>query len=119
MIEREESHTELGTIKVHKNVVASIASIAALEIEGVKKVGGSFKSALLEIIGKKAGSAVKVEFDNNLEVRIVIPLVVKYGFNVPDIANRVQENVRNALEKMTNLVLKDININVQSIEKGE
>ncbi len=119
MMQKEETHTELGTIKVHKNVIASIASIAALEIDGVKKVGGDFKSALLEIIGKKSGSTVKVEFDNNLEVRIIIPLVVKYGFNVPDIASRVQENVRNALEKMTNLVLKDININVQSIEKGE
>jgi len=119
MINREESHTELGTIKVHKNAIASIASIAALEIDGVKKVGGDLKSALLEMIGRKSESAVKVELDNNLEARIVIPLVVKYGFNIPDIASRVQENVRNALEKMTNLVLKDININIQSIEKGE
>lgn len=117
MQRKEESRTELGTIRIHKNVIASIASLAATEIEGVKRIGGDFKSGLLELIGKKIPIAIKVEIDKNEEVKIEIPLVIKYGFNIPDIANRVQENIRCALEKMTNLSVKDININIQSIEK--
>ena len=35
-MQREESRTDLGAIRIHKNVIASIASIAAIEIEGVK-----------------------------------------------------------------------------------
>ena len=116
---REESRTDLGTIKIHKNVIASIASLAATEIQGVKRVGGDLKSGFLELIGKKTSIAIKVEIDKNEEVRITVPLVIKYGFNIPDIANKVQENVRNALEKMTNLLIKDININVQGIERGQ
>ncbi len=115
---REETRTDLGAIKIHKNVIASIASLAAGEIEGVKRIGGDFTSGLLELVGKKNLSAVKVEIDKNEEVRIDVPLVIKYGFNIPDIANRVQESVRNALEKMTSLSIKDINISVQSIERG-
>lgn len=115
---KEESHTDLGTIRIHKNVIASIASLAATEIEGVKRVGGDFKSGLLELIGKKSSMAIKVEIDKNDEVEIEIPLVIKYGFNIPDIASKVQENVRNALEKMTYMLIKDININVQGIEKA-
>lgn len=114
---KEESRTDLGTIKIHKNVIASIASLAAGEIEGVKRIGGDFKSGVLELISKKAAIAIKVEIDKNEEVRVTIPLVIKYGYNIPDIANRVQENVRNALEKMTNLLIRDINVNVQGIEK--
>ena len=114
---KEESRTDLGTIKIHKNVIASIASLAAGEIEGVKRIGGDFKSGVLGLISKKASIAIKVEIDKNEEVRVVIPLVIKYGYNIPDIANRVQENVRNALEKMTNLSIRDINVNVQAIEK--
>lgn len=114
---RDESHTDLGTIRIHKNVIASIASLAAVEIEGIKRVGGDFKSGLLELIGKKYLSAIKVEINKNEEVSLKIPLVIKYGFNIPDIASKVQENVRNALEKMTNLSVRDININVQGIEK--
>lgn len=115
---KDESRTDLGTIKIHKNVIASIAALAAIEIEGVKRIGGDFKSGLLELIGNKAPLAINVEINKNEEVRLSVPLVVKYGFNVPDIANRVQENVRNSLEKMTSLSIKEININVQSIEKG-
>jgi len=117
MMRNEESRTDLGIIRIHKNVVASIASIAAMEIEGVKRVGGDFKSGILEFIGKKALAVINVEIDKNDEVKLEIPIVIKYGFNIPEIANKIQENVRNALEKMTNLSIKDININVQSIER--
>lgn len=115
---KEESRTELGTIRIHKNVISSIASLAATEIEGVKRIRGDFTSGLLELIGKKSPVAIKVEIDKNEEVKIEIPLIIKYGFNIPDIANKVQENIRNALDKMTNLSIKDININVQGIERG-
>lgn len=115
---RDESRTDLGTIRIHKKVIASISSLAAVEIEGVKRVGGDFKSGLLELIGKKFLSAINVEISKNGEVGLEIPLVIKYGYNIPDIANKVQENVRNSLEKMTNLSIKNIDINVQGIERG-
>ena len=115
---KDESQTDLGNIKIHKNVIASIASIAAVEIEGVKRIGGDFRSGILELIGKKALMAIKVDIDKNDEMRLEVPLVIKYGFNIPDIANKAQENIRNALEKMTNLSIKYININVQAIERG-
>lgn len=114
---KEESRTDLGTIRIHKNVIASIAAIAAMEIAGVKRVRSGFRGGILELIGKKPLTAIKVEIDKNEEVGVGIPLIIKYGFNIPDIANRVQENVRGALEKMTNLSIKDVNINVAGIEK--
>jgi len=43
--------------------------------------------------------------------------VIKFGHNIPDVANKVQENVRVALEKMTNISVKDIDITIQAIEK--
>mgnify|MGYP001179480937 CR=1 FL=1 len=115
---REETRTDLGSIKIHKNVIASIAGLAALEIEGVKRVGGNFKSGLMELVGKKSLASIGVEISKNEEVKVDIPLVIKYGFNIPDVAARVQEKVRQGLEKMTNLLIKDINVSVQGIERG-
>jgi uncharacterized alkaline shock family protein YloU len=114
---KEGTQTDLGTVRIHKNVIASISVIAAAEIEGVKRVGGDFKSGILELINRKSQPAIKVTIDKNDEVWIDCPLIIKYGFNVPDVANRVQENIRSALEKMTSLAVKDININVQGIER--
>lgn len=114
----EESKTDLGVIKIHKKVIASIASLASMEVEGAKRVGGDLKSSIFELFGKKNQSSIKVDIDKNGEVRLEIPLVIKYGFNLPEVANKVQQNVHNALEKMTNLTIKDIDINVQGIERS-
>jgi len=114
----EETQTDLGTIRIHKNVIASVGALAAVEIEGVKRVGGNLKSGLLEFIGQKNLSAIGVEINKNEEVKVNIPLIIKYGYNIPDVCNRVQENVRNSLEKMTNLLIRDINVSVQGIERG-
>lgn len=115
---REESRTDFGAVRIHRNVIASIAAIAAVEIEGVKRIGSDFKSGIMELIGKKSLAAIKVEFDKNEEIKVEIPIIIKYGFNIPSVAGKIQENVRNALEKMTNLSIKDININIQGIERG-
>ncbi|MDD5156408.1 MAG: Asp23/Gls24 family envelope stress response protein [Candidatus Omnitrophica bacterium] len=115
----EDSYTDLGNIKIHKDAVASITSLAATEIEGVKRTGTDFKSGFLELIGKKSLSAIKVEFDKNGEVRIEVPLIIKYGYNIPEVASKVQENIRRNIEKMTSLSIRDININVQAIERGQ
>lgn len=115
---KEESRTDFGIIRIHDNVIASIAAVAATEIEGVKAIGSNFRIGILEFLEKKSVSAIKVEKDKNAEITILIPLIIKYGFNIPEIANRVQESVRNALEKMTNLSIKDINVSVQGVERG-
>ena len=115
---REESRTDLGLIRIHKNAVAQVASLATLDIDGVKRIGGSFKTTIMELFGGKTSNAIKVEFIKNEEVKIEIPLFIKYGFNIPETAGKIQENVRQALERMTSLSIKDININVQGIERG-
>lgn len=115
---KEETKTDLGTIKIHKNVIAAVAAIAAVEIDGVKRIGGDLKSGIMALIGKRAFVAINVEINKNDELKVEIPLIIKYGFNIPLVASKVQENVRNSLERMTNLSLKDINVNVHGIERG-
>ena len=118
---RDDAGTDLGKIKIHRNVIASITSIAALQTEGVKAIGKSLSFKFRELLEKKEGpgyGSVRVELDKNGEVGVEIPLVIKYGYNIPDVAAKVQENVRSSLEKMTSLAIKDINVNVQGIEKS-
>lgn len=117
-MQREESRTDQGIIRIHDNVIASIASVAATEVEGVKAIGRSLGAGILELIDKKNLHAIKVEKDKNGDITVQVPLIIKYGFNIPEVANKVQQNVSDALEKMTNLSIKDINVNVQGIERG-
>ncbi len=117
MRKNEGSRTDLGAIRIHKDVIASIASLAALEIEGVKKIGGDLKASIYELLGKKQQRGISVEIDRNDEVKLNVPVVIRYGYNITEIARNVQENIQQSLEKMTNLTIKEINVNVQRIEK--
>lgn len=112
-----DSKIDLGAVKIHKNVIASIASIAALENEGVKKIAAAETFDMGVLLGLKRSKGIKVEFGKQDEMRLEIPLIVKYGYNIPEIAEGVQENVRQALEKMLDKSPRDIRINIQGIEK--
>lgn len=114
---REESDNDLGPVLIHNKVIAQIAAIAATEIQSVKRIGSSFKSKLFEIFGKDA-PAIKVSVDKNSQVSIEIPLIVRYGYSIDETALKVQENVRLALEKMSSLSIKNINILVRGVERG-
>ena len=118
MSSQEESRSDLGSIRVHKNAIASIASIAAIDVQGVSRISRSLKSKISQFIGDKNQTDVKVDINKNEEVVVIIPLFIKYGFNLPEVADKVQENVRVALEKMTSLSVKDVNVNIVGIERG-
>ncbi len=110
---------ELGAVKIHKNVIASISSIAALEIEGVTRIGKSSPACgIIELFGFKSIGVIKVEFNKNGEIRLVVPLVIKYGCHIPDLAEKVQDNIRHALEKMLDKSPRDIHISILGVEKG-
>ncbi len=116
---KDSTITDLGKIRIHKKVIASIASIATCEINGVERIGGDLKSGLYDLIGKKGNSAgITVEFDKNDDVIINVPVIIKYGHNLPDVAAKIQENIRISIEKMTDLTIKDIDVDIQSVEKN-
>lgn len=114
----EEEKTDFGVIKIHNNVIASIAYLAALEIDGVARVCDDVRSTLYQLLGKKTKSgAIDVRSEKGDGISIIIPIIVKYDFNIPDVALKVQERVKSCVEETTNLSLKDILVKVKGVEK--
>lgn len=116
----EESRNDIGMVRIHDNVIASIAALAAQEIEGVVGIDKNARSQFLELVARHKGAraSIKVIKDKRGDITVTLPVVVRYGFNIPEVAVRVQENVRSSLEKMTSLSIRDINVNIQGIERG-
>jgi uncharacterized alkaline shock family protein YloU len=96
-----------GQIKISNEVIATIANIAALEIEGVETTS-TFADKLLKNNGVKI---LMEEEDVNLELAIT----VDFGLSIHDTALKVQENVKNTVETMTGLKVSQVNIHVQGI----
>lgn len=108
-----------GTVSFATDVVATIAGLAATEVEGVASMVGAQSGGFAEIF--KRGQAtrsltkgVRVELnDNTVEVHLTI--VVDYGTPVPDVAKSIQENVKKAIENMSGLEVTAVNVHVQGV----
>ena len=57
---------------------------------------------------------MKVEVGSE-ECACDITIVVKYGYRIQAVAQKVQEEIKNAIETMTGLRVVEVNVNVNSI----
>jgi uncharacterized alkaline shock family protein YloU len=113
-----DGKTELGQIKIHNNVMASVAFIAANEVEGVARVCEDARSRILQWIGKRTMTgAIDVRQEKGEVVNIIIPLIVKYGYNIPEVASKVQERVRATVEETTDVALREVVIKIKGVER--
>lgn len=111
-----ELEDNLGQIVVEDEVVAVIAGLAAMEVEGVASMAGNATKDIISKLGKKTLSkGVSVDILEGVAT-VAITLNLKYGYNIMDISGRVQEKVKVAVENMTGLTVADVNVRVAGIE---
>ena len=104
-----------GNVKIADDVVAAIGSIAATEVEGVVSMAGNIGNELASKMGVKSlAKGVKVEV-NGKNVKADITLIVKYGYSIPAISQKVQDKVKSTIESMTGLNVTDVNIRVAGV----
>lgn len=107
--------SEMGTIRIADEVVATIAGLAAVDVEGVAAMSGSFTSGLTEILGRKnLSKGVKVEV-GDAEVTVDVSIIVEFGFPIPVVGRNVQSAVKTAVETMTGLKATAINVHVAGV----
>lgn len=107
--------TEMGDIKISEEVVAIIASIAAMEVDGVAGMSGGIAGGIAEILGRKnLSKGVKVEVGEK-EAAIDVYVIIEYGSRIPEVSWNVQEKVKKQVESMTGLNVIEVNIHIQGI----
>jgi len=110
----------IGNTQIAADVVAVIAGLAAMEVEGVSSMAGNITRELIGKLGvKNLSKGVKAELkDDKVQVRLMLNL--KYGYNVMDISGKVQERVKTMIESMTGLDVTEVDVRVAgvAIDKG-
>ncbi|WP_138415865.1 Asp23/Gls24 family envelope stress response protein [Aquibacillus sediminis] len=108
--------SNLGTVEIAPEVIEVIAGIATTEIVGVSSMRGNFATGVVERFGKKShGKGIKVELTEN-GVLIDVYVVLDYGTTIPEVAQKIQTNIRQALKNMTALEIDEINIHVVGVQ---
>lgn len=106
---------DFGEIRISADVITVIAHTVACEVEGVAGMNANIAENISSVLGRKNPTkGVKVEIDGK-NVTIDFYILVEYGTRIPDVAWRIQEKVKSAVESMTGMNVSAINIHVQGI----
>jgi uncharacterized alkaline shock family protein YloU len=110
----------LGDVKIHENVVSSIVRKAVLKHAGVSRLSGNnFVDTIGEIVGSRRiqDRAIIVKFLEDGSLDLEVKVIVKYGFNLPDVASETQKNIIEEVEKITGINVFKVNVTIQDVEE--
>ena len=109
----------LGEVQIADEVVAVVAGIAAMEVEGVSSMAGTTTREIISKLGMKTLSkGVRVDVLEGI-VTVSLALNLKFGTNIRTTTMKVQEKVKSAIENMTGLTVADVNIRVAGVDMPE
>jgi uncharacterized alkaline shock family protein YloU len=90
-----------GKIVYNAGIVNNIVALAVQEVEGV-----------MPVQGKKNGISLFIEKDG---IYADVSVVVKYGYNIPEIAYRIQQSVKQSVENMTCYKVASVDVHFQDV----
>ena len=111
-----KGYTTKGNVAYNKNILLSVINLAAKEIAGVSSLSEKFGSAIKKWFSNNYYEGVKITYDKNGNITVDVYLNVFYGYNVSEIAYRVQENIKNSLSAMIDIDIDKINVHVLGVE---
>ena len=104
----------IGAVQIADEVVASIASLAAMEVKGVYLSGNVTKELVGKVSKKGVTKGVQVDVLNgNVTVDMVV--TIEFGENIPKVCQKLQEKVKGSIENMTGLVCSDVNVHIAGV----
>ena len=106
-----------GSLQIATDVIAKIARCAAMEIDGVADVACGRQQSkkakeLLEMVNLQPPVTVEMRegtADSTLN------LIVRFGTCVPVMAEKVQKNVKSAVQNMTRVTVSRVNLIVAGL----
>ena len=99
-----------GSLQISNEVIAKIARCAALEVEGVAEVScGTQNKKLKDLLEASIQPPVAVEMRDGT-AELTLHLIMASGARIPAVAEKVQENVKSAVQNMTSVTVSRVNL---------
>ena len=109
-----ETTEEVDQVQIADDVIAVVAEISALEVNGIVGTTAGKGDLVQALSGKKRPKGVRVEVADD-EVMIDIGIIIQYGAKVQKVCLEAQEKVKNSVETMTGLHVISVNIHVVGV----
>ena len=96
-----DAEEKSGKVVYNAGIVRGIVALAINEVEGAQPLSG-----------KKSGISLYNEKDG---IYADVSVIVKYGYDVPELAYRIQRSIKQNVETMTKYKVAKVNVHVQDV----
>ena len=109
-----------GNLQISTEVLGKIARCAALEVASVAEVSCGSQNRKVKDFLERANvqSPVTVEMRDGT-AEITLHLVVAFGARIPSVAEKVQENVKTAVQNMTNVTVSRVDLVIAGLAPAQ
>ena len=109
-----------GSLQISTEALGKIARCAALEVAGVAEVSCGSQNRKVKDFLERANvqSPVTVEMRDGT-AEITLHLVVAFGARIPSVAEKVQENVKTAVQNMTNVTVSRVDLVIAGLAPAQ
>lgn len=104
----------VNEINICDEVLQSIAARTVKETEGVSLSTTIAEGIVEKIVKKSANKGVKID-SKDKAVTIDVHISVEYGLKIQDICRKLQADIKNDIETVTDLTVESVNIYVDNI----
>ena len=105
-----------GGTKISNDVISVISGMAVKEIEGVYSLAEDKDSEVYS--NKMLSKGISVELKDE-QIEVYLNMIVKYGYDVNEVAREVQLKIKDALENMIGCKVRSVNVNVSGVYTKE
>lgn len=108
--------TELGSILIDTDVIATYAGSVAVECFGIVGMATvSVKDGLVRLLKKDSlKNGIQVELNDN-KISLDFHVIVAYGVSISAVADNLISNVKYKVEEFTGIEIEKINIFVEGV----
>ena len=100
-----------GSLQISTEVLGKIARCAALEVDGVAEVSCGSQNKKVKDLLERANVQLPVVVEmKDGTTEITLHLVVAFGARIPAVAEKVQENVKSAVQSMANITVSRVDL---------
>lgn len=100
-----------GSLQISTEVLGKIARCAALEVDGVAEVSCGSQNKKVKDLLERANVQLPVVVEmRDGTAEITLHLVVAFGARIPAVAEKVQENVKSAVQSMANITVSRVDL---------
>lgn len=111
----EMNKNNAGSVVISEEVISKIAKVAATDVEGVAGIVPRTLDIKSMLRSKKVTQGVHVLVKDN-QFTIDIFLKIKVGYKVAEVAQKVQQSIKEAVQNMTGTLVYKVNVHISEVE---